>query len=59
MEYNISTTHIFRKQFDRLCKKYPSLIDDINALKQTLLIKPIQGESLGHGLYMINQKKKQ
>ena len=53
MEYNISATPVFRKQFDRLCKKYPSLTDDIIALKERLLIKPIQGESLGQGLYKV------
>jgi len=53
MEYSIFATSVFKKQFDKLCKKYPSMAEDVDALKESLLSRPVQGESLGHGLYKV------
>src|SRR3954469_17593581 len=53
MAYDIFATPIFKKQFDKLCRKYPSFIEDVDALKKSLLSKPIQGKSLGQGLYKV------
>lgn len=53
MPYNISATQVFKKQFDRLCRKYPSLTDDVNTLKESLLANPVQGKQLGNNLYKV------
>ena len=53
MPINISATPVFKKQFARLYSKYPSLADDIEKLKESLLIMPVQGISLGHDLYKV------
>jgi len=53
MEYSIFATPVFKKQFDKLCKKYPSITEDVDALRESLLLRPVQGKSLGHGLYKV------
>ncbi len=56
MAYYITSTPVFNKQFDRLCKKYPSLVDDVHALMENLTEKPVQGSPLGKGLYKVRLK---
>ncbi len=53
LEFSVFATPVFKKQFDRLCKKYPSLPEDVNALTERLLLMPVQGDSMGHGLYKV------
>jgi hypothetical protein len=43
----------FEKDFKYLFKKYPSLIKDIQNLKDSLLANPQQGTPLGKNLYKI------
>ena len=41
----------FKRQFKRLMKKYPSLLEDLKTFKQDLEINPQQGVALGAHLY--------
>lgn len=56
MEFKIAVTDIFKKQQNRLSKKYPSLDEDIIALIENLKTNPVQGDSLGNKLYKIRLK---
>jgi hypothetical protein len=53
MKYNVTTIPNFEKQYKRLWKKYPSLFEDVNALIESLESNPLQGSSLGNGLYKV------
>ena len=53
MQISISATPVFKRQFARLCKKYPSLMEDIEILSKSLIKTPVQGTSLGHDLYKV------
>jgi mRNA-degrading endonuclease RelE of RelBE toxin-antitoxin system len=53
MNYNIIATKTFEKELKALCKKYPSLTNDLGALKQTLLESPTTGIHLGNDVYKI------
>jgi mRNA-degrading endonuclease RelE of RelBE toxin-antitoxin system len=44
--FNISPE--FERNFKRLFKKYPSLIDDVDNLKKELTDNPLQGTDLGN-----------
>jgi mRNA-degrading endonuclease RelE of RelBE toxin-antitoxin system len=46
----------FKKDLKRLAKKYPSLLQDVKDLIESLEINPIQGESLGQDSYKIRLK---
>ena len=50
---NFEPTPKFLNNFKRLAKKYPSIFDDVEDLKETLLENPHQGESLGRSCYKI------
>jgi len=43
----------FKRQFKRLMKKYPSLLEDLKTFKQDLEINPQQGVALGAHLYKV------
>jgi len=53
MNYSIIATKTFGKELKTLCKKYPSLINDLGTLKQTLLETPTTGIHLGNDVYKI------
>ena len=38
---------------ERLCKKYSSILDDIEVFKKSISEDPTQGESLGKGLFKV------
>ena len=50
MEVEIRVGSEFLIQFKRLSKKYRSLKSDIKDLKDSLVINPFQGTSLGKGV---------
>ena len=50
MEVEIRVGNEFLIQFKRLSKKYRSLKSDIKDLKDSLVIDPFQGSSLGKGV---------
>ncbi len=56
MDYVIALSRVFEKQSERLYKKYPSIFNDIGKFKDTLKEYPLQGESLGKGLYKVRMK---
>ncbi len=53
MANKVIPTVNFAKALKRLVTKYPSLIDDIEALSNSLLTNPRQGIPLGKGIYKI------
>ena len=53
MSYRIYPTPDFKKQFKKLCKKYPSLKSDLQELIVTLTEKPDTGINIGLGVYKI------
>ena len=53
MKFAIITTEDFKRDFKRLFKKYSSLIDDVENLKNELENAPQQGEPLGKDCYKI------
>ena len=52
-KWKIQPTAQFKKELKNLSKKYPSILEDIEALSEQLVINPIMGKSLGHGFYKI------
>lgn len=50
---NIVSSPLFDKQFKRLARKYPSLIDELERLEAELLENPFLGTPLGHGCHKI------
>jgi len=50
---NIVSSPLFEKQFKRLARKYPSLIDELEKLDTQLLENPFLGTPLGRGCYKI------
>ncbi|WP_051398128.1 hypothetical protein [Runella limosa] len=53
MNWKIIPLEAFEKEFKYLYKKYPSLVKDIQNLKNKLLESPQQGTPLGKDLYKI------
>lgn len=53
MNLTIIPLEEFEKDFKFLFKKYPSLIKDIQSLRESLLENPQQGTPLGKNLYKI------
>ncbi len=53
MNLTIIPLEEFEKDFKSLFKKYPSLIKDIQSLRDSLLENPQQGTPLGKNLYKI------
>lgn len=50
---NIVSSPLFEKQFKRLARKYPSLIDELEILDVALLENPFLGTPLGRGCHKI------
>ena len=53
---NIIPTKFFERDFAKLYKKYKSIIQDIEKLKDILQKKPRSGKSLGNSCYKIRLK---
>jgi hypothetical protein len=53
MKYEVLLTEDFKKYFNRLLKKYPSLKNDLSQLIELLEINPKSGIPLGNGLFKI------
>ena len=53
MRYKLEVAATFKKEFKRLRKKYPSLISDVQDLRQEILANPKLGVDLGGGLRKI------
>ena len=49
MKVTFNLSDEFRRQFKRLAKKYPSLVNDYDTLKKELCKNPFQGADLGGG----------
>ncbi len=50
---NFKTIPKFLNNLKRLAKKYPSIVEDIEFLKENLSDNPFEGESLGRSCYKI------
>jgi len=53
MKYDVIFIPNFTKEIKKLAKKYPSILDDVLALIDSLEITPIQGASLGNNFYKL------
>lgn len=53
MQYRTEITGTFRKEFKRLNKRYPSLLQDIKGLREELMQNPLLGTDLGGGFRKI------
>lgn len=53
MQYKTEILLTFKKEFKRLSKRYPSLLDDIKLLRDEILANPRLGTNLGGGLRKI------
>jgi mRNA-degrading endonuclease RelE of RelBE toxin-antitoxin system len=53
MKFAIIITEDFKKDFKSLFRKYPSVVDDVENLKNELINSPQQGEPLGKDCYKI------
>ena len=49
MKVTFNLSDEFRRQFKRLAKKYPSLVNDYDTFKKELCKNPFQGADLGGG----------
>ena len=49
MSFNVRTIPNFDKEFKKLYKKYPSLIDDFEKILHELALNPQFGTSIGKG----------
>ena len=55
-KYNVVEIANFIKETKQLSKKYPSIKNDVNNLKEELKDNPFMGESLGDGFYKVRMK---
>jgi mRNA-degrading endonuclease RelE of RelBE toxin-antitoxin system len=53
MSFSIELTAGFERQFKKLIKKYPSLKEEIIALRKDLLLNPQTGTPIGKDCYKI------
>ncbi|MCL6260854.1 type II toxin-antitoxin system RelE/ParE family toxin [Aquiflexum sp. TKW24L] len=53
MKYEVLLTEDFKRYFNRLLKKYPSLKNDLSQLIELLEINPKNAIPLGNGLFKI------
>lgn len=56
MKYRIEVLKTFKKEFKRLYKRYPSLREDIENLRDEILKSPNLGADLGGGLRKIRMR---
>lgn len=50
---NISVTDTFKRELKRLCKRYPSLVDDFESFLNEIETNPYVGVDLGNGVRKI------
>jgi hypothetical protein len=55
-KYSVIEIMNFKKELKELSKKYPSIKNDVNDLKEVLKDNPLMGESLGGGYYKVRMK---
>jgi hypothetical protein len=55
-KYNVIELSNFKKELKQLSKKYPSIKNDVDNLKEVLKGNPLIGESLGKGYYKVRMK---
>ena len=53
MSYNVIPILVFQRQAKRLSKKFPSLKNELNQLKESLYLEPKQGKPIGNDCYKI------
>lgn len=58
MKNKVIASPYFVSRFKKFKKKFPSLAEEIVELENMLLTNPLQGESLGAGLYKIRLASK-
>lgn len=56
MRYRTEITGTFKREFKRLNKRYPSLLDDVKELKEELTLNPHLGTDLGSGFRKIRMR---
>lgn len=56
MQYKIEILTTFKKEFKRLSKRYPSLLNDLKALRNEIYVNPQLGIALGGDLRKIRMK---
>lgn len=56
MKYKTEILATFKKEFKRLLKRYPSLIEDVKTLRQNLEAFPDLGTDLGGGLRKVRMR---
>ena len=56
MKYRLEVLKTFKKEFKRLYKRYPSLREDIENLRDEILKNPNLGADLGGGLRKIRMR---
>jgi hypothetical protein len=55
-KYSVIEVLNFIKELKKLSKKYPSIRNDVNNLKEVLKANPLMGASIGDGFYKIRMK---
>jgi hypothetical protein len=55
-KFNVIEIKNFTRELKELSKKYPSIKDDVNNLKEELSGNPFIGEALGGGYYKVRMK---
>ena len=53
MSFDVITTRPFERKLKPLAKKYPSIIEDLNALEEVLSQNPTTGDPLGKNCYKV------
>jgi len=53
MNYSLESIASFKRDLERLIKKYPSLRSEIELLGNELRANPAQGKALGDGVYKV------
>lgn len=56
MKFKTEITWTFKKEFKRLNKRYPSLLNDITEFRENLIANPETGIDLGGGFRKIRMK---
>lgn len=56
MQYKIGVLKTFKREFKRLSKRYPSLLEDVISLREEILRNPHLGIDLGGGLRKVRMR---
>lgn len=59
MNYNVIPSEKFKKEAERLIKKFPSLKQELSDLGKLLSVNPKSGAALGNSIYKIRVAIKQ